>query len=93
MSRLVAHFFSNYGDRAPMPKRHDRGEQSTEPHRKKRKMTDQVSGAVPGSEADGGESVISGRSRERHPAVPEETELPHQTSPPEDDRERAPDQP
>jgi hypothetical protein len=31
---------------------------------------------TPGTEDDGGESMLAGRSREHHPAVPEQVELP-----------------
>lgn len=36
----------------------------------------------PGEEQDGGESILSGRSREHQAEVPEEVELPRKADPP-----------
>lgn len=54
------------------PREGDRREES--PQEANEQHTDL--GPKPGAEQDGGESILSGRSREKHPAVPEEAELP-----------------
>lgn len=35
-------------------------------------------GDTPGTEEDGGETILSGRSREQHPGIPEQAENPEE---------------